>query len=161
MMLDHFFKDPSFWILVSFILFLIIVLKKAAHSLLGFLKHKKQTISRQMAEAQSLLEEAEQLVRYEEKKIAQLKAKIIDDEKQADFMIAQHESDLKVQLENQKNLYKAQLLSAQSELEDDLVYRVRHAFMQQVLQDVMATFRGKKGKPYAAAFLEAQIQRID
>lgn len=160
-MLDHFFTDPSFWILVSFILFLIVVVKKAVHSLLGFLTHKKHTISRQMAEAQSLLEEAEQLVRYEEKKLAQLKAKIMDDEKEAELMIAQHKSDLKMYLENQEKLYKAQLLTARAELEDDLVWRVRHAFMRQVLGDVIERFKRKEGKPYATAFLEAQIQRID
>lgn len=161
MILDHFSKDPSFWILVSFILFLIVVLKKAAHSVLGFLKHQKQTISRQMTEAQCLLEEAEQLVRYEEKKLVQLKEKIIDDKKQADLMITQQKEDLEAYLKTQKNAYKTHLLSKQAELEDDLVQRVRHAFMQQVFQDVVTAFKGKKGKLYATAFLEAQIQRID
>ena len=63
---EHFYLDPKFWVGVSFVIFLLLVGRKAWAQLTGMLDARAERVRAELAEAARLREEAEAMLRQAE-----------------------------------------------------------------------------------------------
>lgn len=157
-----FYADPTFWVAGSFVVFIGGVMYAKAHkSIAALLDAKSDEIRKQIEEAKSLRDEAENLLlEYQRKKR--------DAEKEAADIVAQAEEDAKILTEAAKKDLKATAKRREKAAEEKIKQAESAAVkeVQAVAADVAIaaatnvladTLKGKEGK----ALVDAAIADVE
>lgn len=154
------FNDASFWILISFLIFLGAVFRTGVKSFLAFLREKKETVTKQISEIDCLYEEAFQMVRTEEKKITDCLAALKKEEAATTQLIDQEKEELKRHITHLKKEHKKIQKLKQKELEEQAIKTIEHTLLEDVAQAVQASFQSKSHAKDRAEFVKKEVEAL-
>lgn len=154
------FADPSFWILVSFLLLCTVFFSRGLKRLSQQLKTRQETIARQITEVSTLYEEAKSLLKEEQKHLeskeaeaVQLKIKVLEEierkketiRESIKYLHQKHELNLSHKMQEVKEKYIS-----------DLVKKIMIQSCSNAEKDLRKTLDKEK----SALFLRAQIDKL-
>jgi len=159
------YADPTFWVALSFVSFIgLVVWKKAHHVIADMLDARSDEIRAQIEEARSLRDEAEQmLLDYQRKQR--------DAEKDAEDILAQAKGDAKIMTESAKTDIKL-MIERRTKAAEEKIAQAEISAVKEVqavavnvavkaATDVLVeTLKGKAGKAIADAAIAEVEQKL-
>jgi F-type H+-transporting ATPase subunit b len=105
-MIEHLLHDHEIWVSIGFIIFLVLVWKRARQALAGGLDARAQRIRQQIAEAETLRSEAETMLRDAEQRqksaLQEVQAMLADAQREATRLKEQAARDIAALLERRR-----------------------------------------------------------
>lgn len=114
------FLDPAFWLAISFLIFVVLMIKYALPLIIGSLDTKAASIAKQIADAKSMREQAEKLLKdakkYHEESLL-FSQKLIEDAKiESSKLLAEAQHSLEVEVVKKTTLAKERIKSEEEKV---------------------------------------------
>ena len=124
---EAFYADPTFWVLMAFILFFVVLFYLKIHkTLAGLLDERSEKIARQIDEARTLREEAQAL-------LAQYQRQQMEASKEAEDIIKHAEEDAKI-ITDQAEKDREALVARRTQLAEEKIAQSEALAIQEVQQ---------------------------
>ncbi|MDX2112263.1 MAG: F0F1 ATP synthase subunit B [Alphaproteobacteria bacterium] len=160
MMMDV-FQEPKFWVSAAFVVFILLVYKKAAAFIIGALDARSQRINEELKQAETLRREAEQV-------LAQYKQKQAEYLKEAESMLSKAKNDaalLREQAERELKLaMEARTQSAMDRIareESRAIDEVRHHVVDIALAAARSLMAERAAKSDASDVVRLALSDIE
>lgn len=150
--------DPSFWVLVSFLLFLSVVVRKGIRAFLSFVKEKKETITKQISEVDCLHEEALQILRTEEKRFAETEALLEKEKADTLSLIEEEKKALKIEIAALRKRYKKSQSLRERDSEEQMRQTLEQTFLQDIASSVHKALLEKSHQKEKALFVQKAVE---
>ncbi len=152
--------DPSFWILVSFLLFLSVVIRKGVRAFLSFVKEKKETITKQISEVDCLHEEAFQILRTEEKRLEETTALLEKEQADTLALIEEEKKTLKIEIEALRKQYKKNQNLIERDSEEQIKQTLEKTLLQDIASSIYKSFLTKSYRKEKALFVQKAVENL-